>query len=141
MPSSSYIVWSSEKYDIGIPIIDEQHRALISTINSLFFLIRYQRPAEAIQLGLKGLQHHAEGHFLTEELLMELTGYPGFEKHKKAHDVFRARTKILFSQKRKPTDAENMLIFLKDWWKDHVSVMDRAYVTYVLEGLTKLGKI
>lgn len=141
VPNSAYVVWSAKKHAMGIPIIDEQHRALVSTINSLFFLIRYQRPLEAIQLGLKGLQQHAEGHFLTEELLMELTGYPDFEDHKKDHDAFRARTKILFAQSKNPAGAENLLLFLKEWWKEHVSVKDMAYATDVLAGLTRLGKI
>lgn len=83
MPSNLYIVWSRKQHITKVPIIDEQHRALVSTINSLFFLSRNHHPAKAILLTLGVLQAFAETHFVTEEILMELTGYPHLEEHKK----------------------------------------------------------
>jgi len=39
MKNILYIVWSDNN-SVGIPIIDEQHRGIISTINSLHFFIQ-----------------------------------------------------------------------------------------------------
>ncbi len=35
-----FIVWE-DKYNVGIPIIDEQHRGIVTTINSLHFGIQH----------------------------------------------------------------------------------------------------
>lgn len=141
MPSNLYIVWSRRQHNTNIPIIDEQHRALVSTINSLFYLSRNQPAEKATLLTLGVLQEFAETHFLTEEMLMETTGYPQFEDHKEEHDSLRTRLKILFSQCRKTNNSDKLMSFLKMWWTDHVGVKDMAYAKHVSKGLKRLGKL
>lgn len=141
MPSSLYIVWSGKKHSTNIPIIDEQHRALVSTINSLFFLSRYYQASKAILLTLGVLQTFAEIHFLTEEMLMEMTGYSEFEDHKKEHESLRAKLKILFAQSRKSLNPDSLMSFLKVWWNEHVAFTDMAYTEHVSCELRKLGKL
>ena len=41
-----YIVWN-EKNNIGVPIIDEQHRGIVIAINSLYYFINERRANEA----------------------------------------------------------------------------------------------
>lgn len=141
MPSNLYIVWSRKQHSVKIPIIDEQHRALVSTTNSLFFLSRYQYLPKALLLTLGVLQEFAETHFITEEILMEMTEYSQFEDHKNEHEVLRTRLKILFAQSRKSLNSDALMSFLTIWWKDHVAITDKAYADHVSEGLRKLGKL
>lgn len=37
-----YITWKPE-HALGIPILDEQHRAVVATINSLFYFMQQDR--------------------------------------------------------------------------------------------------
>jgi len=48
MKNILYIVWSDNN-ELGIPIIDEQHRAIISTINSLHYFMQPGHGDDIIQ--------------------------------------------------------------------------------------------
>ena len=43
-----YIVWNKDN-EIGIPIIDEQHRVAVGTINSLFYFMQMKRGVAALR--------------------------------------------------------------------------------------------
>ncbi len=47
MSNDLYIIWHPDN-DLGIPIIDEQHRGLVSAINSLHYFIKADKGVEMI---------------------------------------------------------------------------------------------
>ncbi len=69
MQNILYIVWT-EKNKVGIPIIDEQHRGIISTINSLHYFIQTGQGEQIIRPTLIMLEQYVDIHFKTEEALM-----------------------------------------------------------------------
>lgn len=69
-----YIVWT-EKNILAIPIIDEQHRAIVSIINSLHYYIREGHGDNAMKHTLAILEQYTKLHFNTEEALTEEAGY------------------------------------------------------------------
>ena len=75
-----YIVWN-EKNILGIPIIDEQHRGIVSTINSFHYFIRDGQGLDALKPTLNILAQYTNIHFKTEEALMKKACYSGFEEH------------------------------------------------------------
>lgn len=125
-----YIVWN-ENNQLGIPIIDEQHRGVISTINSLHYSISNGHENEVIKPVLIMLEQYTIIHFKTEKALMEKAGYPENEKHVKLHKKLVLETQKLSRDFDRTRDAEHVLKFLRDWWLDHINIEDRKYAPYM----------
>ncbi len=69
MENLLYIVWT-DRNKVDIPILDEQHRGIVSTINSLHYFIRQGRRLDALDSTLVVLRQYTAIHFRTEEALM-----------------------------------------------------------------------
>ncbi len=72
--------WKSE-YDLGIPIIDAQHRGLAAALNSLHFAIVNHLGDTMLDPTIEMVKAYAGVHFTTEELLFRQCGYPDAERH------------------------------------------------------------
>ena len=129
MNYSLYIVWN-EGNELGIPIIDEQHRGIVSTINSLHYLIQEELGIEALKPTLTILEQYTQIHFLTEESLMAKIGYPGIEKHVGLHKELMRRTVAITKESMSHEDPVITLHFLRQWWIGHINAVDRQYVPY-----------
>ncbi len=125
-----YIVWA-EKNHLGIPIIDEQHRGVVSTINSLHYFTWHGEGVKAIKPTLGMLEQYTFVHFETEEELMRKAGYPYFKDHELLHKKLMARTVEIARQSVSWKDSEIVLSFLKEWWLRHINIEDRKYAPHV----------
>jgi len=130
MQEALYIVWNA-KNELDIPIIDEQHRAIVSTINSLFYFIHEKLTLVALKPTLHILSEYTKIHFTTEELLMEKAGYTEFESHVLLHRQLAERTKAIAQSPLERDSALEVLHFLKDWWLNHINWEDRKYAPCV----------
>ncbi len=126
MRKNIYIVWN-ENNNLGIPIIDEQHRGIISSINSLYYFIQSGLADEIIKPTMIVLEQYVKVHFKTEEMLLEEVGYPGIEKHKKLHSGFEKEIGALGEKLFKDRDSDMILKFLKEWWLNHINIEDKKY--------------
>ena len=133
---SLYIVWA-ERNQLGIPIIDEQHRGIVSTINSFHYFIQEGRGDEILEPTLATLENYTKIHFATEEDLMQRAGFPDLDKHKALHRTLMKRTTDISRESIYLKDPDMALKFLKEWWLGHINVEDRKYSPYV----RKLAKI
>lgn len=129
-----FVVWNDNRAT-GIPLIDEQHRSILSTMNSLFHFMRKKDGAKSIIPLITTLEQHIHLHFLTEENLLRETQYAGVEEHAQHHIELSKKMKMLSARLRHSGDAEDLLAFLKTWWKDHIEVHDRAYTQHVVSYL------
>ncbi len=129
MNDTLYIVWG-ESNELGIPIIDEQHRGIVTTINSLHYLIQEELGIEALKPTLTILEQYTQIHFLTEESLMGKIGYPGIEKHVELHEELMRRTVDITKESMSNEDPVITLQFLRRWWIGHINTVDRKYVPY-----------
>ncbi len=125
-----YIVWSDNN-KIGIPIIDEQHRGIISTINSLHYFILTRHGDEIIKPTLITLEQYVDIHFKTEEALMAEASYPALEEHIVLHKELAEKTKNLSINANRNKDSDMVLKFLKEWWLDHINGEDMKYVPFL----------
>ena len=74
--------WKSQ-YDVGLELIDVEHKNLIACINKLIIA---QNLDQFIVLKLADeVIAYAEFHFLSEENLMYLTRYPDLKAHEEIH--------------------------------------------------------
>jgi hemerythrin len=131
------IVWH-EPHLTGIQILDEQHRGIVSIINTIHHSIFSQprdpivRPAAAMVMGYTRI------HFQTEMDLLEESGYPRREEHQRHHEqLIRDFTRILdkHGHFKIDDDPQELLDFLKDWWLNHITAEDMAYSGHLKEYL------
>ncbi len=130
MLNSLYIVWT-EKNDLGIPILDEQHRGIISSINSLYYFMHAGQGHEIVEPTLKTLDQYVYVHFKTEEALLHKAGYPETEQHLVLHRGLVEKTRKLSFNIERKQDSKLLLKFLRQWWLGHINQEDKKYVPFV----------
>lgn len=117
-----------DKYLLGIKEIDEQHSGFFSLVKDN--LNRIEKP-EPEQLGsiINNMEEYLKNHFNTEEELLEKSGYPDFENHKKQHSFFIQKIEIM----KLELDYDNLFVyeklidFMKKWFLSHIIQTDKKY--------------
>jgi len=85
-------VWKDE-FNIGVDIIDKEHKKLFKIINKLFEFKEEDSTRQwACREGIKFFKQHAADHFADEEAYMDSINYEGIEQHKHLHKGFRENT-------------------------------------------------
>lgn len=85
------LIWD-ERYNIGVDIIDKEHKKLFSILNKLLdFGHRQEKSHFACQEAIKYFKDHAIQHFEDEEAYMASMNYPDLTTHKRIHRDFRDR--------------------------------------------------
>jgi hemerythrin len=128
---AAYIVWK-DFYSVNEPSLDAQHRQVIESINELYKVWESPETAGATKRVLDRLVEYTRTHFDHEEKIMQEAGFPKweFEAHKLLHDAMRQRTMGLRTHLTLVT-ARDVLVFLKDWWLEHIQGEDKKYSAYV----------
>ncbi|MFP4526410.1 MAG: bacteriohemerythrin, partial [Bacteroidales bacterium] len=83
----SFIQWK-DSMATDIDEIDTQHMQLVSLINDLYEAMSKGQGKEKLNEIFNELFDYAKTHFFTEEKLMLVYGFPGYEEHKKEHQNF-----------------------------------------------------
>ena len=125
--------WSTE-YEIGIKMIDDDHRSLFETANHLNRSVRKREGHKVIEATFNMLMKYIHEHFAREEQLMLQSGFPGLEEHIRLHSVFMNAffsTKQSYAAAPRAFDFDGFLKFLKNWLEHHVLVEDPKYVPHV----------
>ena len=125
-----YIVWN-DRYNIGIPIIDEQHRGIVTAINTLFEFIRQGEGQEALKPTFLILEQYTQLHFKTEQRLLQEIKYPDLEAHIGLHKKLIDNTDHIKRASLANNDPDMVMGFLKGWWLGHINNEDRKYAPYV----------
>ncbi len=136
MKNMLYIVWGDNN-KLGIPIIDEQHRGIISTINSLYYFVQTGHGHEIIKPTMIMLEQYVDVHFKTEERLMAEASYPALEEHIVLHKKLIEKTKRLSLDASRESDSDSVLKFLREWWLGHINKEDRKYAPFLKKLIEK----
>lgn len=129
-----YIVWQPSN-EISIPIIDEQHRGIVSTINSLYYFFLEGEACRAFEPTIDILNNYAKLHFLTEEALMRSAGYGVVEDHIALHNDFTNQMRSMSKNSASLEQTHDLLTFLKNWWLNHINKNDREFAAVVRKHL------
>ncbi len=116
--------------ELGIPLIDQQHRDLAELINELILLAREgEADLDAALPPLQALYEQTRAHFRAEETLMATVGYAQLPTHRTEHQLLLAelRTFVRQIEERQATLDHKAAHALKDWLVVHVVVDDRAF--------------
>ena len=132
MKNVLYIVWT-ERNNTGIAIIDEQHRSIVATINSLYYFLQEGHGPEISASTLVIIEQYAHIHFRTEERLMAEAGYPALNEHILMHKNLVEKSKGLSYESRLENDPGIILKLLKEWWMSHINNEDRKYIPHLIK--------
>jgi hemerythrin len=122
-----------DKYAIGSPEIDREHRALFHMVNELEEAMVSGKAEGGLESLFERLAAYSRFHFRTEEKQMRAQGYPDTEQHVREHNEFIARLALLgkkLSQGEEGTDFET-LRFLAHWLEAHVLGADRRLARHL----------
>lgn len=123
----------TEHYQIGVEEIDAQHKRLLKIMQSAFALKDQDLSAPPLQKNLRELEKYAKFHFKSEEMLMKIYSYPGYEEQKAEHKKIMADLKARISQVTTENDISSLLYFLIEWFVGHTREQDRIMGAFINE--------
>ena len=121
-----FIVWKPE-YILGIPIIDEQHRGIVTMINTLHFGMQNNYIENVLNPIIDMMYDYTHIHFRIEEDLLEKIGYPNIERHRILHNELSVRLTDMSRSTMLGKDPYQFMDFLKQWWLNHICIEDLIY--------------
>ena len=129
--------WEWDKsLEIGVPVIDDQHRQIVDYINVLDQAMR-NGDKEEVGLVIDQLVDYTVSHFSFEENMMEHGNYPFIDTHKQVHANFTQRVYNYKTRYQKGDEVTRALMSdLKVWLENHIKRDDIDYSPYV----KKIGK-
>jgi len=121
-----FIVWKPE-YDLGITIIDDQHRGIVSIINSYFFGTKCNSIKNLLPPTLAMLSSYARIHFQTEEHFLEVIDYCDISGHRALHQEYTSKLAKIERLSVSDKDPYVLMNFLKEWWIGHICGADMEF--------------
>lgn len=130
------IKWE-EKFSVGYPLFDDQHKELIRILNNVADLIKDKQMHDDVlydqlSLSFDELLKYTEYHFTSEEKLFEKANYAEAQRHKEEHAIFIENIKDLLSgfelgkdERKVALEIYNQLL---DWLMMHIMDSDKKYV-------------
>jgi hemerythrin len=132
------VVWD-EKYATGIPLIDSQHKELISLTNELFRACLDGEAAvkDVFKETMERMVKYVRFHFGAEQELLQRVKYPDYAEHKKQHDslVLQILESVKEYNEGKKLVANQFVRTLRDWILGHIALYDRQYAAYIANQL------
>ncbi len=124
-----HVDWKDE-YDLGMPIIDTQHKHFLELMNQAYDAFYNKQTDEELAVLIENLKNYALLHFGTEEKYFDLFNYENKEEHVKKHLELKGKLMILMKEFHvKGGDMIPELIdFLEDWLVVHLNYEDKKYV-------------
>lgn len=119
------IKWN-DKFATGIFGIDNEHKELIATINSLYLKQTNPSDKDEIIHILNNIYASIHAHFMLEERIMKKHGYDEYEQHRDDHarllDEIREITTSL--EQTSKIDEHQLKLKLNDWFLNHFQTFD-----------------
>lgn len=130
--SDHLILWDNTLI-VNIAKIDNQHKTLINTLNSLYNMAQGSTDRENLAPIFDKLVNYTVDHFATEEKYMTEYKFPQLKAHKKEHEDLTAQViafKNDFSSGAETISFE-LLDFLRKWLTHHILITDKGYSAFL----------
>ncbi len=125
--SSITLSWCSG-YEIGVPLIDKEHKEIVNHFHRLYQFMKECRGQDYYKELITFLQEYVVRHFENEERLQVELHYPEYDNHRHLHELFRTRIQELVikdaSENVSNQDLIKLNLFIKDWLIHHIMVED-----------------
>lgn len=121
------IEWQN-KYEIGVPEIDEQHRWIFDFVNGLEQQLKLGDKGARIDEVLESLNQYAKRHFNYEEGCMLKWKCPVAAQNKKAHDNFIFAYENFMERYKREGHSDDLAWkihdMVEDWITNHICLID-----------------
>ena len=126
--------WDSS-LETGHAKVDNQHKQLISALNSLIDASRQDKSKEEIFKTLDFLTGYTIMHFSTEEKLMVQYSYSDYTIHKRYHDDFKVTVGKLTQRLNDEGPSEALIgevtTIIGNWLLNHIKGDDFRMASYI----------
>lgn len=134
------MLWK-DKYELGVPLIDRQHKELFQRVEKFLKTLRspvsWEEKVAEVNTTLGFMKNYVVEHFRDEEEYQKSIGYPGYQKHKQIHqDMVKYVMELSAEYERRGFDEQLMQQFggkLLAWLINHVAAEDQRIATYAIE--------
>ena len=123
-PAPLRVQWSP-RYEVGIEVIDGQHRHLLELINRLQEALGSGQELDELVESLRELVRYTEHHYATEERWMDEVGAAA-ERHRGEHQRLLEGL-MRFTVKLDTASVSESSHFLQDWLFRHIDEVDRPF--------------
>jgi hemerythrin len=133
------VLWK-DKYALGVPVVDTQHKELFQRVESFVKTLRspsaWEERVLRVNETLEFMKAYVVEHFNDEEAYQLRIGYPGYQSHKKVHDDMVAYVLAVSAQyEHSGYDEKLMQQFagkLLAWLINHVAAEDQRIADYAI---------
>lgn len=117
---------------LNIPSMDSEHALQIDLVEALGRLVAEGKSEVADEI-LEKLLDLTQVHFLAEELMMRMEGYPGYEAHLAEHGELIAELRKLRAARSQPDHpmTREAVDGLRSWLAGHIRTQDRAFAAFL----------
>lgn len=125
----------NESYNIGIEVIDHQHRQILDYINALE-QVKSTGDRDKIREVLDDLIDYTQSHFSFEGNLLEQVSYQYLTSHRGIHELFVKKLndyRLKFEQGQ--SIEKDLYSFLSKWLINHIQHDDQDYVEAVRDNM------
>lgn len=134
------MLWK-EKYEIGVPLIDEQHEELFKRVNNFIEIIRsgdsWASKVKSVNETLEFMKMYVVEHFHDEEEYQIKVAYPKHVEHKSVHkNMVNYVLEVSSEYEKSGYDEKLIKQFagkLLSWLINHVVTEDQNIANYVLK--------
>jgi hemerythrin-like metal-binding protein len=122
------MTWS-DKFSVGVKALDNQHIALVNTLNELYEAMMKGQAKSVTGPLLTKLVKYTQEHFAAEEKMMASTKFPGLAQHVVKHkDLIKQVSAFVERYERGEISLSSELMkFLRDWLGTHILKEDHEY--------------
>ena len=122
-----FIAWGKH-CETGIPLIDEQHKGIVSIINTFYYMMGKKVNNYMLYSCISNtLRNYSNIHFFTEENFLKELQYDNIDQHREWHRKLAKEINIIEREGIKTNDPRPLLEFLKKWWIEHIKEQDLQY--------------
>jgi hemerythrin len=128
------VTWTDD-LEMGVPVLDEQHKELIALVLQIIELINSQGSRRRILDLLRKFKNDAIKHFSTEEKLMDASYYTDKKGHKKLHVHFMKELQETINKIERGIGgaecAEELKENVAEWFIHHIRKNDVTLASYI----------
>jgi len=128
-----------DSYSLGIPILDEEHKKLLSLINNFLQSLHTKDEKTIIKSTFDNLLEYTHEHFANEEAFMAEYKYPALKDHKKEHAKLTKEV-VQLNETKNYIFSDNIADFLIIWLTNHILKTDKKYAEFILAREPDIGR-
>ena len=130
------IAWEKQN-ELGVPLLDKQHRALVNLLNGLEVAMSYGDSRSVLGPLLEQFLGYAQEHYEVEHLMLREARCPDVEAHGLTHRAFFNRAQDLHGRFLHEADfmiSVEVVRLLRDWLTHHIEIQGCPFSRFLKRG-------